>query len=65
MGVRPGLEGISRLAAATAGQLVLPLLTIFSPEELILLIIVVFEDSPSGRGQSANRKTDLSYLFGE
>ena len=36
-----GLEDITRLAAATAAPLVPLLLTIFSPEELILRIIKV------------------------
>jgi hypothetical protein len=36
-----GLEDISRLAMATAAPLVPLLLTIFSPEELIMRIIMV------------------------
>ena len=36
-----GLEDISRLAAATAAPLVPLLLTIFSPEELIMRIVKV------------------------
>jgi len=36
-----GLEDISRLAAATAAPLVPLLLTIFSPEELIMRVIKV------------------------
>jgi hypothetical protein len=36
-----GLEDIARLAAATAAPLLPLLLTIFSPEELILRIIKV------------------------
>jgi hypothetical protein len=36
-----GLEDISRLAAATAAPLLPLLLTIFSPEELIMRIIKV------------------------
>ena len=36
-----GLEDIARLAAATAAPLVPLLLTIFSPEELIMRIIKV------------------------
>jgi hypothetical protein len=36
-----GLEDISRLAAATAAPLLPLLLTIFSPEELIMRVIKV------------------------
>ena len=44
-----GLEDISRLAAATAAPLVPLLLTVFSPEELIMRIIkVVFSTSSVG-----------------
>jgi hypothetical protein len=59
------LRSCPRHAAATAAPLVPVLLTIFLPVILRTIKVVFFEDSVSGRGQSANRKTALSYLFRE